>query len=101
MNLPIKARQSRGNARQSRANSDDMQAKKCVDSMIPISCAHGMSAQSAVNEAIAQLKASRDRFAVAAGALRASIQQDPIEYKHVSEWIHGCQNLCMGNVTWR
>ncbi|KAH4215275.1 hypothetical protein HBI40_246280 [Parastagonospora nodorum] len=75
-------------------------AKKCVESMIPISCAHGMSAQSAVNEAIAQLKASRDRFTVAADALRASIQQDPIEYKHVSEWIHGCQNLCMGNVTW-
>ncbi|KAH3938365.1 hypothetical protein HBH53_263130 [Parastagonospora nodorum] len=75
-------------------------AKKCVESIIPISCAYGMSAQSAVNEAIAQLKALRDRFTVAADALRASIQQDPIEYKHVSEWIHGCQNLCMGNVTW-
>jgi hypothetical protein len=69
--------------------------------MIPISCANGMSAQSAVNEAIAQLKASRERFDIAAGALRFSAHQEPIEYKHISEWIDGCQSLCMGNIQWR
>jgi hypothetical protein len=78
-----------------------MQAKNCVDSMIPIFCANGMSAQSAVNKAIAQLKASKNRFDVAARALHASAQQDPIKYKHVIEWIAGCQRLCTGNVTWR
>jgi hypothetical protein len=69
--------------------------------MIPISCANGMSVQSAVNEAIAQLKASRERFDIAANALRVSAHQEPIEYKHIPEWIDGCQNLCMGNIQWR
>lgn len=69
--------------------------------MIPIFCANGMSVQSAVDEAVAQLEASRDRFDGAASALRASAQLDPTEYKHVSEWIAGCQNVCMGNVKWR
>jgi hypothetical protein len=78
-----------------------MQVKKCVDSMIPISCANGMSAQSAVDGAISQLKASRDRFDVAANALRSNAKENPIKYKHVPEWIDGCQTLCTGNIRWR
>jgi hypothetical protein len=83
------------------ANVEVTQTKECIDSMIPICCANGMTLQSAVDKAIAQLEASRNRFDAAASALRASAQQDPIEYRHVSEWISGCQNLCMGNVAWR
>jgi hypothetical protein len=78
-----------------------MKANKCVDSMIPISYANGMSAQDAVNEAIVQLKASRNRFEAAASALRASSLEEPTKYGYVSEWIDGCQALCTGNMEWR
>jgi hypothetical protein len=69
--------------------------------MIPIFCANGMSAQGAVDEAIVQLRASKDRFDVAANALRSDAKEDPIKYKHVPEWIDACQSLCTGNVHWR
>jgi hypothetical protein len=69
--------------------------------MIPIFCANGMSAQSAVDEATVQLKASKHRFDVAADALRSDAKRDPVKYKYVSEWIEGCQSLCTGNVQWR
>jgi hypothetical protein len=62
------------------ANVEVTQTKECIDSMIPICCANGMTLQSAVDKAIAQLEASRNRFDAAASALRASAQQDPIEY---------------------
>jgi hypothetical protein len=78
-----------------------MKANKCVDSMIPIAHANGLSAQDAVNEAVAQLKASKKRFEVAAGALRTSGQEELVKYDHVSEWIDACQTLCTGNIRWR
>jgi hypothetical protein len=69
--------------------------------MIPILCANGMSVQSAVDETIVQLKASKDRFDQAANVLFREAKEDPVKYKHVPEWIEGCQTLCTGNLQWR
>jgi len=77
------------------------QAKGCIDSIVPILCAHGLSVQEAVDSALATLKASKKRFDAAADSLRRSAQREPVKYKHVSEWIEGCQYYCLGNTSWR
>lgn len=68
---------------------------------MPIYVSEGISAQNAVNEAIVALKASKARFDVAAGSLRESASREPLKYKHVAEWIEGCQSYCLGNLVWR
>jgi hypothetical protein len=60
-----------------------------------------MSVQEAVNEAVEALKASKTRFDVAADSLLESAQRDPSKYEHISDWIDGCQSLCIGNLVWR
>jgi hypothetical protein len=60
-----------------------------------------MSAQEAVDEAIVTLEASKSKFDTAAGDLLACAQRDPGKYRHVSEWIEGCQSFCIGNLAWR
>jgi hypothetical protein len=60
-----------------------------------------MSVQGAVETSIEALAASKARFDAAARSLRASAQREPTKYKHVSEWIDGCQTLCVGNLEWR
>jgi hypothetical protein len=60
-----------------------------------------MSAQDAVDETVETLKASVNRFDVAAIGLRTSAQEEPLKYEHVAEWIEGCENYCMGNLVWR
>ncbi|KAF1913064.1 isoprenoid synthase domain-containing protein [Ampelomyces quisqualis] len=75
-------------------------SKGCIDSIVPIYCAQGMSVQNAVNEAVRALEASKSRFDKAAQSLSVAAQQDPLKYKHVSEWVEGCQSLCMGNLVW-
>jgi hypothetical protein len=60
-----------------------------------------MSVQSAVNEAVRALEASKTRFDEAASNLFVFAQQEPLKYKHVLEWVEGCQSLCIGNLVWR
>jgi hypothetical protein len=60
-----------------------------------------MSVQKAVNEAVKALKASKVRFDETARSLSMAAQQEPVKYKHVSEWIEGRQSLRMGNLVWK
>lgn len=68
---------------------------------MPIYVSEGISAQNAVNEAVVALEASKARLDVAADSLRESASREPLKYKHVSEWIDGCQSYCLGNLVWR
>ncbi|KAH7389368.1 isoprenoid synthase domain-containing protein [Phaeosphaeria sp. MPI-PUGE-AT-0046c] len=75
-------------------------SKGCIDSLVPIYCAIGMSVQEAIETSVEALAMSKARFDAAARSLRASAQREPAKYKHVSEWIDGCQTLCVGNLEW-
>jgi hypothetical protein len=59
-----------------------------------------MSVHDAIDIAVESLAMSRARFDTAARSLRRSALREPAKYRHVSEWIDGCQMLCVGNLEW-
>jgi hypothetical protein len=83
------------------ANHHVPQAKNCIDSVVPIHCAQGLSVQEAADEAVAAIRVSKNRFDAAADSLLASAQREPVKYRKITEWIEGCQSFCMGNLAWR
>ena len=72
-----------------------------MDSVVPIYCSQGMDVQDAINRAVDSFKASKDRFDQAADSLLSDAQKKPLKFKHVAEFIEGCQYYCLGNLAWR
>lgn len=60
-----------------------------------------MDVQDAINRAVDSFKASKDRFDQAADSLLSAAQKEPLKFKHVAEFIEGCQYYCLGNLAWR
>lgn len=79
------------------------QTAGCIDSIVPITHAHGRSLQEAVDAAVAALQASKNRFEVAADLLRADAARTTRAAKamqHVEAFVHANRKYCVGNLTW-
>ena len=73
----------------------------CIDSMIPLSCATGKSAQDAIIDATNELKVAKDRFDNAAAGLIAGCGSDKALLRQLSAFIEVCRSNCVGNLIWR
>ncbi|KAG9242949.1 isoprenoid synthase domain-containing protein [Calycina marina] len=73
----------------------------CVDSVVPLTCAALMDVDLAIQDVVAQLEASRQRFEVAARDLETQNAGESEEMRErIRHFIRVCQTNCTGNLIW-